>query len=139
MSSDTVQISLTVVGDSSSTLWRDLDNSDLFKRLQDSSVDGAGSVTVVRWLETTVLGSTVNFVQFTDTNGFSEVDVSGGRSSTLVKPSFSVLRWKLVTTGGFDNFGVTWNFQFTLSLQKLSVGVNELLGWNVSILLVKEV
>lgn len=133
LGSDTVQISLTVLGDSSTTLWRDLDDTDLFQSLQDSSVNGTRSVTVVRWSSTSALSVTVQLVQLTDTDLLSQVDVSGNRSGTLVEPTLSILWWHFVTSGSLDDIHVTWNFQLTLSLQERSVSVDEILGSNVSV------
>lgn len=136
LSGDTVQVSLTVLRDSSTTLWVDLNNTDLLQSLQDSSVDRTRSVSMLVWSETSVDGTTVQLVQLTDTNLLSQVDVSGSRSSSLVEPSLGFLRWQLVTCGGLNELNVTWNLQLTLTLQELSVSVDELLSWNVSVLLV---
>lgn len=135
LSGDTVQISLTVLRDSSTTLWRDFDDTNLFQGLQNPSVDGTGSIDVLVWSDTSVLGTTVQFVQFTDTNLFSHVDVSGNGSGTLVEPTFGILWRQLVTGRSLDNVNVTWNFQLTLSLQERSVSVDEILGSNVSIII----
>lgn len=133
LSGDTVQISLTVLRDSSTTLWRDFDDTDLFQGLQNLSVDGTGSIDVLVWSDTSVLSTTVQFVQFTDTNLFSHVDVSGNRSGTLVEPTFGILWRHFITSGSLDNVNVTWDFQLTLPLQERSVSVDEILGSNVSI------
>lgn len=89
------------------------------------------------WSETSVDSTTVQLVQLTDTNVLSQVNVSGSRSSSLVEPGLGFLGWQLVTGGGLDKFNVTWNLQLTLTLQELSVGVDKVLSWNVSDLLVK--
>lgn len=133
-SGDTVQISQTVVGDSSTTLWRDFDDTQLFQGLQNLSVNGTGSVDVLVWSDTSVLGTTVQLVQLTDTDLLSQVDVSGDRGSSLVEPTFGVLRWQFITSGSLDDVNVTWNFQLTLSLQERSVVVDEILSWNVSVM-----
>lgn len=133
LSGDTVQISLTVFRDSSATLWRDFDNTDLLQSLQDPSVDGTGSIDVLLWSGSSVLGATVQFVQFTDTDMLSQVDVSGNGSSTLVEPTLRVLWRHLIACRGLDNVNVTWDLQLTLSLQERSVSVDELLCRNVSI------
>lgn len=130
---DTVQISQTVVRDSSTTLWRDFDDTQLFQGLQDLSVDGTGSVNVLVWSDTSVLGTTIQLVQLTDTDLLSQVDVSGNRSSSLVEPTFGVLWWQFITSRSLDEVNVTWDFQLTLSLQERSVVVDEILSWNVSV------
>lgn len=109
LSGDTVQISLTVLRDSSTTLWRQFDDTDLFQSLQDSSVNGTRSVSVVRWSSTSALGVTVQLVQLTDTDFLSQVDVSSDRGGTLVEPTFRVLWWHFVTSRGLDDIHVTWN------------------------------
>lgn len=88
------------------------------------------------WSETSVDGTTVQLVQLTNTNLLSQVDVSSSRSSSLVEPSLGFLRWQLVTCGGLNELNVTWNLQLTLTLQELSVSVDEVLSWNVSEMLV---
>lgn len=90
------------------------------------------------WSETSVDGTTVQLVQLANTDVLSQVDVSGSGGSSLVEPGLGFLWWQLVTSGGLDDFHVTWNLQFTLTLQELSVGVDEVLSWNVSELLVDE-
>lgn len=134
LGSNTVQVSLTVLRDLSTTPWGDLNDTDLLKSLNDLSVDGPRSIDVLRRSDTSVLGVTVKLVQLTNTDLLSQVDVSGDRGSTLVEPALSILWWHLVTTGGLDDVDVTWNLQLTLSLQEGSVGVNEILGSDVSVL-----
>ena len=134
LGSNTVQVSLTVLRDLSTTPWGDLNDTDLLKSLNDLSVDGPRSIDVLRRSDTSVLGVTVKLVQLTNTDLLSQVDVSGDRGSTLVEPALSILWRHLVTTGGLDDVDVTWNLQLTLSLQEGSVGVNEILGSDVSIL-----
>lgn len=136
LSSNTVQVSLTVLGDLSATLWRNLNNADLLQSLNNLSVDRAGSVSVLVWSETSVDSTTVQLVQLTDTNVLSQVDVSGSRSSSLVEPGLRFLGRQLVAGGGLDKLHVTGNLQLTLTLQELSVGVDKVLSWNVSELLV---
>lgn len=137
LSSNTVQVSLTVLGDLSATLWRNLNNANLLQSLDNLSVDRAGSVSVLVWSETSVDRATVQLVQLTDTNVLSQVDVSGSRSSSLVEPGLGLLGRQLIASGGLHKFNVTWNLQLTLTLQELSVGVDKVLSWNVSELLVK--
>lgn len=132
LSSDTVQVSLAVLRDSSATLWRDLKDTNLFQRLQHLSVDRAGSVSVSVRSEASVDSTTVDLVQLTDTNVLSQVDVSGSRSGSLVEPGLGFLGWQFVTGGGLDEFNVTWNLQLTLTLQERSVSGDEVLSWNVS-------
>lgn len=137
LSSNTVQVSLTVLGDLSATLWRNLNNANLLQSLNNLSVDRARSVSVLVWSETSVDRATVQLVQLTDTNVLSQVDVSGSRSSSLVEPGLGLLGRQLIASGGLHKFNVTWNLQLTLTLQELSVGVDKVLSWNVSELLVK--
>lgn len=113
-----------------------LDNANLLQSLQDLSVDGAGGVGVLVWSKTSVDGTTVLSVQLTNTNLLLQVDLSGSGSSSLVEPTLGFLRWQLVAGRGLDELNVTWDLQLTLTLQELSVSVDELLGWNVSMMLV---
>lgn len=87
---------------------------------------------MLAWSETSVLSTTVQLVQLTDTDLLSQVNVSGSRGSSLVEPSLGLLWWQLVTGRGLDELNVTWNFQLTLTLQELSVSVDKVLSWNVS-------
>lgn len=132
LSSDTVQVSLAVLGDSSTTLWRNLKDTNLLQGLDNSSVDRAGGVGVLVWSETSVDGTAVQLVQLTDTDVLSHVHVSGSRSSSLVEPGLRFLWGQLVTGRGLDKLNVTWNLQLTLTLQELSVSVDKVLSWNVS-------
>lgn len=135
LSSNTVQISLTVSRDSS-TLWGNLKDTQLLQGLQDSSVDGTGGISVLGWSTTSVDGTTVELVQLTDTNLLSQVDVTSSGGSSLVEPSLRLLWWQFITSRGLDEINVTWNLQLTLSLQELSISVDEILCWNVPIAVV---
>lgn len=83
------------------------------------------------WSETSVGGTAVQLVQLTNTNVLTQVDVSGSRSSSLVEPGLGLLWGQLVTGRGLDDLNVTGNLELTLTLQELSVGVNEILSRNV--------
>jgi hypothetical protein len=136
LSSDTVQISLTVLGDSSAAVLGLFQDTNLLESLDNSSVDRAGGVLVVGWSGATVDSVTVMLVESANTNVLVEVDVSGNGGGSLVEPALSVLRWELVTGGGLDEFDVAWNLKLALTLKELSVSVDELLGRDVSITLV---
>lgn len=58
--------------------------------------------------------------------------MSGNGCRSLVEPLLGFLWGQLVAGRGLDNVNVTWNLQLTLTLQELSVGVDEVLSWNVS-------
>ncbi len=62
------------------------EDTDLFQRLEDLTVDGTGSVDVVRGTRTTVDGTTVNLVQSTNTDRLTDVDVTsdGGYRSIML-------------------------------------------------------
>lgn len=88
------------------------------------------------WSTTSVDGTTVELVQLTDTNLLSQVDVTSSGGSSLVEPSLRLLWWQFITSRGLDEINVTWNLQLTLSLQELSISVDEILCWNVPIAVV---
>lgn len=123
---------MAVLGNSSTTLVRELQNTNLGQGLNDLSVDGSGSIGVSVGSETSVDGTTVQLVQLTNTNLLSQVDVTGDGSSSLVEPSLRLLGRQLIAGRGLDNVNVTRDLQLTLSLQELGVSVDEILSGNVS-------
>lgn len=133
LGSNSVQISLSVLGDSSATLGALLNDTNLLQSLQNLSVDRAGSISVVRRSGSSVDGVAVSLVQSADTNILSKVNVSSDGGRSLVEPSLSILGREFVTRGGLDQLNVTRDLELTLSLQEGSVSVNELLSRNVSI------
>lgn len=56
----TIQISSSSLADASATLLVDLNNTNLLKGLQNLSVDASGSINVVAWTRSPVLGGSVN-------------------------------------------------------------------------------
>lgn len=123
---------MAVLGNSSTTLVRELQNTNLGQGLNDLSVDGSGSIGVSVGSETSVDGTTVQLVQLTNTNLLSQIDVTGDGSSSLVEPSLRLLGRQLIAGRGLDNVNVTRDLQLTLSLQELGVSVDEILSGNVS-------
>lgn len=123
---------MTVLRDSSTTLVRELQNTNLGQGLNDLSVDGAGSVSVSVRSKTSVDGTTVQLVQLADTDLLSQVDVTGNGRGSLVEPSLRLLGGQLIASRGLDNVNVTRDLQLTLSLQELGVSVDEILSGNVS-------
>lgn len=84
---NTVQISLSTLGDASSSLVLILlQDTDLLKGLHDFAVDAARGINVVGWARATVACAAVDFAETADTYGFAEVDVAGDGSSADVKP-----------------------------------------------------
>jgi hypothetical protein len=74
--------------------------------LQDLSVNAAGSINVVGWSGSTVLGGAVNLGETSNTDSFAEVDVTGVGGSTNVVP-VDGLRRELVGCGGLDGVNPT--------------------------------
>lgn len=132
---NTVQISLSILGDLSGTGSLVFKDSELLQSLDGLSVDGTGSIVVLVWSGTSVVGTSVKFVQFTDTNVLSQVDVSSDRGGSLVEPSLGILWWHLIAGACFHSLDIRWNFELTLSLQELGVVINEILCRNVSVIM----
>lgn len=88
---------------------------------------------MVRGSLTSVDGTTVELVEFANTNLLSQVDVSGNGGSSHVEPSLSILGRELVAGRGLDDLNVAGDIELTLSLEERSVSLNELLSGNVSV------
>ena len=84
--------------------------------------------------ETTVDGTTVELVELANTNILAEVDVTGDRGSSLVEPTGSILRRKLVASAGLYEFDIAGDLESTLTLKEQSVSINKLLSRNISII-----
>jgi hypothetical protein len=98
----------------------------------------------------TVLDTSVNLAETSDTDGLAKVGVAGDGGSTDVEPVHALGRKLLVVTGldgvnptltmsvlsvtacGWYLFGRTGNGKLSLTLQEGSVGLDELLGINVA-------
>jgi hypothetical protein len=132
LGSNTVKISLAVLREPSATILGLLQNTDLLKTLENLSDHRARSVLVVRWAGATVDSITVDLGETANTDILAQVDVAGDRGGSLVEPALRVLRRELVASGGLNELDVTGNVKFALSLQERGVGVNELLGRDVS-------
>jgi hypothetical protein len=84
---DTVQVTLTALGDPSATLVLvNLNNTDLLESLEHSAVDLTGGVDVVRWTRTAVLGRSVDLAETANTDSLAEVDVTGDSGGANVEP-----------------------------------------------------
>jgi hypothetical protein len=80
--------------------------TNLLKCLHDLAIDTSTSIDVVGWARATVTGGAVDFAKTTNTNGFSEIDVTGDRSSTDVEP-VNGLRWELLGWASLDSVNPT--------------------------------
>lgn len=78
------------------------------------TVNRSGSVNVVGWSGSTVLGGTVNLGETSNTDGFAEVDVTGVGSGTNVVP-IDGLRWELVGCAGLDGINPTFKRKIALA------------------------
>jgi hypothetical protein len=143
---DTVQITLTGLGDAAATLLLILlEDTDLLKGLHDLAVDGAGGIDVPGGGNAAVLGGTVDLAETADTDGLAEVDVAGDRGGADVEP-VNVQRGELLGGTGLDGVNPTWkrsalfeglvsqagwehtrDGELALTLQESAVGVDELL------------
>lgn len=128
---NTVQISLTSLRDSPSTLLVLLNNTNLLQSLEDLSVDRPRGINVVRWPRSPILLSTVDLSEGADTNRLAEVDVTGYGGGSDVKPVHG-LRWELLIVTSLDSVNPTRNGKLSLPLQEGSVGLNELLRINIA-------
>jgi hypothetical protein len=78
---------LSALGDTATSLVLILlQDTDLLECLHDLAVDTSGSVHVVRWTRAAVTSGSVDLSQASDTDGFSQVDMSSDGSSTDVEP-----------------------------------------------------
>lgn len=75
--SDSVQISLTINRDSSTTVRGLLQDTDLLEGLDDGSLDTGGGVLVVRGSVSSSVLASVELGEGSDTDVLSQVDVSG--------------------------------------------------------------
>ena len=99
---NTIQITLSILSDSTATVEKSqslhsdnasqnlpllvlFQDTDLFQRLENLTVDGARGINVVRRTRATVDSTTVNLVQGTNTNVLTDVDVTsnGGYDESL--------------------------------------------------------
>ena len=78
-SCDTVQVPLTVLGDSPAAVVGDLEDADLLEGLADFALNGCRGVGVVRGTVPAPVASAVKFCEGTDADVFAQVDVSCDR------------------------------------------------------------
>ena len=150
---DTVEVTLSLLGDASSTVVVDLEHAELLERLDDLPLDGAGAVAVVGRSVATVDGGTVELLESADADRLAEVDVSrdGSRSNVVPimtkkagKPSYSlsykksrahspvgVVWGKLLGSAGLDRVHPRRHLELTRALQEGGVGLDELVGGHV--------
>jgi hypothetical protein len=90
---NTVQITLTGLSNATATLVLILlENTNLLKGLEDLALDGTGGIDVVARARATVLGRAVHLAETANTDGLTEVDVTGNGGSTDVVPMESQSR-----------------------------------------------
>lgn len=105
--SNTVQITLTGLGDATATLVLVLlKDTDLLEGLHDLAVDGARGIDVLGGAGTAVLGGTVDLAETADTDGLAEVDVAGDGGGADVEP-VNVLGRELLGGTGLDGVNPT--------------------------------
>lgn len=104
---NTVQITLTGLGDAAATLLLVLlEDTDLLKGLHDLAVDGAGGIEVLGGTAAAVLGGAVDLAQTANTDGLAKVDVAGDRGGADVEP-VNVQRGELLGGTGLDGVDPT--------------------------------
>ena len=114
---DTVQISLSGLGDAAATLLLVvLKDTNLLEGLDDLAVDRAGGINVPGGAVATVLGSTVDLAETADTDGLAQVDVTGDRGGTDVEP-VNVLGRELL--GGTSLDGIDPTLTYVLEISRL--------------------
>lgn len=88
---DTVQVTLTALGDPSATfVLVNLNDTDLLESLEHFAVNLAGGVDVMLWFRTAVLGRSVDLAETANTDSLAEVDVTGDSSGANVEPEFNI-------------------------------------------------
>lgn len=98
----THQISLSRLGDSTTSLVLiELKDTNLLKSLHNLTVNGSGSIGVVRWAGTTVTGGSVNLAHTSDTDCLAEVDVTSDGGGAGVEP-VDGLRWEFLGRASLD-------------------------------------
>lgn len=98
---DTVQVTHTILRDTTTTLGVLLENTDTLETLNNLTLNGSGSVGVVRRAESAVRGTTVELSEVADTNSLAEVDMTGKGGSADVEP-VGVVRGLLLEVTGLD-------------------------------------
>jgi hypothetical protein len=129
--SNTVQISLSSLRDSSSTLGANFNNANLLESLEDLAVNGAGGVDMMGGAGPPVLLATVSLAETADTDRFAEVDMASDSSCADVEP-INRLRGKLLHVSGLYSINPARNLELALTFQESSIGVNELLSINIA-------
>lgn len=105
--SNTVQITLTGLGDAATSLVLILlKDTDLLKGLHDLAVNRARGIDVVGRAGATVLGGTMDLAKTADTDGLAEVDVTSDGGSADVVP-VNGLRRELLHVTGLDGVNPT--------------------------------
>lgn len=79
---DTIQITLTILGDLAATLLAGSKHTNLLQGLQDLAVHRRRSIDVVRGARATVHTATVHLAKSTHTNSLADVNVTRNRSYT---------------------------------------------------------
>lgn len=139
-----VQIPLTVLGNSPSSIFCLLEHADFLKGLADFALHGRGRVGVVRGAVAPSVATTVEFCQGTDTDVLAEVyvpcngsyctDSTPGcthfrtfaaiRTCTDIEP-IGIVGCEFLERGGFDEINPNRNLEFSRALQVGSVGGDE--------------
>lgn len=108
---DTVQISLTVCCDSSSTIIILLQYADRFQALEDLSLYGARCDPVVSWTGATVDPSTESLSESSNANTLVQIDVASDGCSVYVVPVWII--WsKFLVCSGFYSVDPFWDWEF---------------------------
>ena len=82
-----------VLRDLSAAVGSRLENTNLFKRLDNVALDTGGRVAVVGRAGTPAVGGTVQLGERSDTDRLAEVDVAGDGSCVLLVLSFQACVW----------------------------------------------
>lgn len=124
---NTIQVTLAGLGDAAAALLLVLlKDANLLEGLHYLAVDGARGVDVARGAGAAVLGSAVDLAETADTDGLAQVDVAGDGGGADVEP-VGVLGGQLLGRTSLDGINPTRVWQPALTLQELSIGVDELL------------
>ena len=130
-SGDTVQILLTDGCDSSSSLLNRLNDLHLFELNENRANDtGVGFSEVFR-SDSTSVGSSVPLLEHTNSDTWSEVDLSGDGSRSDVIPVLTV-RGEFLEDTGLDGISPDRQFELVRVFQVLGIGFNESRSWDVT-------
>jgi hypothetical protein len=130
LSSNTIQILLTVSRDNSASERIKFNDGNLFQTLQNLASNASGCIDMLTWARSSVDASTILFTKTTNTGSLAKVYMTSDGSGSDVEP-VRVIRCKLSVDTSLYNVNPFRDFETTGSLQISSISLDKFLSRNI--------